>query len=356
MRVRYSRLKIFHFPGKLASLPRDIGEIRPPLHIRIKPTNACSHRCRYCAYRAPNLQLGRDMDPRESIPREKMLEIVEDLASMGVQAVTFSGGGDPFCYPHLHEAAERLAASGIPFAALTNGARLEGDAAALFARSAAWLRISMDGWDAPSYARYRGVDEEEFDRVIGNIRRFRSLGGACRLGINLVVDRENAPHVFDFIRMAKDLGADSIKISPCVIADSGAENNAYHRPFFADVNGQIARARETFESDAFEIYHAYHEQQTVFAKPYSWCPYLQILPVIGADMRVYTCQDKAYNRESGLLGSIEHERFSDFWMRNKAKFFDVNPSIHCNHHCVSDAKNRLVLEYLEIEREHLGFV
>jgi len=354
--VRYSQLKVFHFPEKLASLARDTDAIRPPLHIRIKPTNACTHRCRYCAYRAPDLQLGRDMDQRQSIPREKMLEVVGDLIAMGVQAVTFSGGGDPFCYPHLKDAVERLTGSGVPFAALTNGARLTGDVAALFAQSAAWLRVSMDGWDAPSYARYRGVDEDEFDRVIGNIRRFRALGDRCHLGVNLVVDRDNAPHVFDFIRMVRDLGADSIKISPCVVSDSGAENNAYHRPFFDDVNAQIAHARECFASDTFEIYHAYHEQQTAFEKPYTWCPYLQILPVIGADLGVYTCQDKAYNRESGLLGTIAHERFRDFWMRDKAKFFRVNPSRDCDHHCVADAKNRLVLEYLGIEAEHLGFV
>ncbi len=354
--MRYSPLKVFHFPDKLASLPRDNPEIRPPLHIRIKPTNACSHRCRYCAYRAPDLQLGRDMDERQFIPKEKMLEIVDDLVAMDVQAVTFSGGGDPFCYPFLKEAAERLAESGIQFAALTNGARLAGDVAALFAQSAAWLRISMDGWDAQSYARYRSVDEDEFDRVIGNIKRFRAMGGACRLGINLVVDRENAPHVFDFIGMAKDLGADSIKVSPCVISDRSGDNNAYHRPFFDEVNAQIARAKQAFGAMPFEIYHAYHDQQTAFDKPYTWCPYLQILPVIGADMRVYTCQDKAYNRETGLVGSIEHERFRDFWMSDKAKFFKVDPSRDCNHHCVADAKNRLVLEYLDIENSHLGFV
>lgn len=354
--MRYSPLKIFHFPEKLKSLPRENPEIRPPLHIRVKPTNACSHRCRYCAYRAPDLQLGWDMDERQSIPQEKMLEIVDDLAAMGVRAVTFSGGGDPFCYPHLTETAEKLAAAGIRIAALSNGARLSGDVAAVFARCATWLRISMDGWDAESYARYRSVDGEEFDRVVGNIRRFCAMGGPCRLGINLVVDRENAPHVFDFIGMARDLGADSIKISPCVISDSGQENNAYHRPFFDDVNVQIARAKKEFSGTSFEIYHAYHEQQIVFSKSYTWCPYLQILPVIGADMCVYSCQDKAYNRESGIIGSIEQVRFRDFWTENKAKFFQINPSRDCNHHCVADGKNQLVLEYLDIENEHLGFV
>ena len=352
----YSPLKIFHFPEKLASLPRTRTEIRPPLHIRIKPTNVCSHRCRYCSYRADDLQLGRDMAQADSIPRAKMMEIVEDVIAMGVRAVTFSGGGDPFCYPFLKDAAERLAGSQVRFAALTNGAKMQGDVAELFARSASWLRVSMDGWDAQSYARYRGVSEREFDRVIANMRRFQALGGQCRLGINLIVDRENASHVFEFIRMAKTIGVATIKISPCIVSDSAEQNNQYHQPLLEEVDAQIAKAKRLLESAHFEVYHAYHSQRATFEKTYTWCPYMQILPVIGADQSVYTCQDKAYNRDTGLLGSIEHQRFRDFWMKDKAKFFAVNPSRDCNHHCVADPKNRLLHEYLEIDREHLGFV
>jgi len=86
-------MKIFHYKEKLDSLPESVDKILPPVHIRIKPTNACNHNCRYCAYRADNLQLGQDMRIKDSIPKEKMMEIIDDLEDMGVKAVTFSGGG-----------------------------------------------------------------------------------------------------------------------------------------------------------------------------------------------------------------------------------------------------------------------
>ena len=355
MGLRYTSLKMFHFPERLESLPRGNPVIGPPLHVRIKPTNVCCHRCRYCAYRAPELRLGEDMQPRAAIPRDKLREILGDLIAMGVQAVTFSGGGDPFCYPRLAEAAAQLAKSPVRFAALTNGARLEGEAAAVFARSASWLRISMDGWDGPSYARYRGVGEDEFGRVVRNIERFRALSGACFLGVSYIVDEMNAPHVFEFIGMAKGFGADSIKISPCIVSEDGDANNRYHAPFFASVREQIARARAVFEAPGFEIFDAYHQLQSVFDKPYEWCPYLQLLPVIAADQCVYSCQDKAYTA-SGRLGSIENEPFQAFWMREKEKFYRIVPACDCRHHCVADGKNRLVLEYLAADEEHLGFV
>ena len=356
MDVRYSKLKVFHYPEKLASLPEDTPEIRPPLHVRIKPTNVCAHSCWYCAYRYDDLQLGKDIDLRESIPRDRMMEIVDDLIEMQVQAVTFSGGGDPFYYPHLAETAAKLADSPIRFASLTNGARLEGEKAAIFSEHGSWVRISIDGWNPESYAKYRGVKLTEFDRVIGNMREFTALGGPCRLGISLIVDKDNAAHVHEQVAMANSVGAASIKISPAIVSDHGPENNVYHDPFFDDVNAQIEQAKRDFERDGFEVYHAYHRQEVDFTKDYHWCPFLQMLCVIGADLRVYACQDKAYNLDTGLLGSIQDMRFKDFWMSDKNKFFQINPAEHCGHHCVAHQKNKLVLEYLGAGVEHGEFV
>ena len=77
MGLLYSRTKVFHYKDKLDSLPRESSVVLPPLHIRIKPTNACVHNCRYCAYRVESLQLGQDMSKRDAIPRDKMIEITQ---------------------------------------------------------------------------------------------------------------------------------------------------------------------------------------------------------------------------------------------------------------------------------------
>ena len=125
--MKYSKMKILHFPDKIRSLPEAVPQALPPIHVRVKPTNRCNHNCSYCAYRLESLSVGKDMSVRDQIPREKLLELIEDFIEMGVKAVTFSGGGEPFLYPHLAEAAAKLAASPLRFAALTNGSRLEGD-------------------------------------------------------------------------------------------------------------------------------------------------------------------------------------------------------------------------------------
>jgi MoaA/NifB/PqqE/SkfB family radical SAM enzyme len=303
-----------------------------------------------------DLQLGKDMNVRDFIPRDKMLEIIDDIIEMGVNAVTFSGGGEPFCYPYLLDVAKRLSQSPVKFAALTNGVLLTGEVAEVFANHATWLRISIDGWDGSSYAEYRGVGQNEFDKVLANIRNFKKFGGSCYTGASVIVDRTNAVHVYDLIETLCETGVNSVKVSPCIVSNSGKENNEYHEPIFDTVKEQVAKARDKFATEDFEIFDSYHEQLESFEKDYTWCPYLQILPIIGADQNVYSCQDKAYNLDEGLIGSIENMRFRDFWFSGKDKFFSINPSLHCNHHCVAGAKNKLLLEYLTADDKHLMFI
>jgi MoaA/NifB/PqqE/SkfB family radical SAM enzyme len=296
------------------------------------------------------------MRERDFIPRDKMLEIIQEIAAMGVRSVTFSGGGDPFHYPYLLEAVKALAKGGVKFASLTHGARLSGEIAEYFAHCATWLRISIDGWDDKSYSSYRGVPEGEFGRVMANMRNFKSLGGRCYLGVVFIVDKGNCAEVYNFIRMVRDIGADSVKVSPCIVSNSGRENNLYHKQFFGQVKDQVAKAMRDFCAGGFEIFDAYHELAEKFEKEYGWCPYLQITPVIGADLNVYPCHDKAYNLENGLLGSIKDMRFKDFWFSDKNTFFKINPMRDCNNHCVVNANNKMILEYLNADRNHLEFV
>lgn len=351
MKVAYSNLKIFNYKDKLDSL--DTQEIKSPIHIRIKPTNICNHRCWYCAYRQDNLQLGKDMVLSDFIPEQKMMEIIDDIVNMKVRAVTFSGGGDPFCYPFLCQAVKQLAKTEIKFAALTNGGRLYGEVANVFAHYATWVRVSMDGWDDESYSYYRNVGYGEYTKVVSNMESFKKLGGNCYLGVSLIIDQTNATHIYESTERLKNIGVDSIKMSPCVTNDIGKDNDTYHLPIFDTVRKQIEMSIDKLASPTFEIYDSYHKLAEKYEKDYTWCPYLQILTVIGADQNIYACQDKAYNK-AGLLGSLKEKRFKDVWFESKDKFFKINPSVDCNHHCLSNNKNKLVLEYLNAE--HLEFV
>jgi sulfatase maturation enzyme AslB (radical SAM superfamily) len=349
----YSNTKVLRDPDRLAAMTagRDVA----PVHVRIKPTNVCNHSCYFCAYRTDNVSLGADMDLRDKIPAAKMAEIVEDLIAMGVEAVTFSGGGEPLIYPNIAAFVVRLAESGIKVGTLTNGSRLRGKVAEAFSAHATWVRVSIDGWDGPSYAKYRSIGEDAFAKVMHNLSAFAALGGPCSLGASIIVDQDNAGHLRDLTATLKDHGVRHVKISPCILSNDGAANSAYRAAFSTTVREQIDRARE-LEDGQFAVVDHYHHEPESFDKVHTSCPVLNLLTVIGADCMVYSCQDKAYTKE-GALGSIADRGFREFWFskRASARRAAINPARDCPHHCVVNAKNALLLDYLAAEPEHAAF-
>ncbi len=354
MKAVYSNLKFLRFKEQLDALEN--GHMVSPVHIRIKPINACNHDCWYCAYHVDDLQLGKMMEMNDVIPRGKMMEIIDDLGDMGVKAVTFSGGGEPTIYPHLEESINRLGQKEIKVASLTNGSGLKGAVAETFARYGTWVRISFDGWDSESYAKFRNVKLGEFDKVIRNMRDFAGLKSACVLGTSYIVGQKNYEHVFDFVSLMKDTGVNHVKITGLVVSNNGLENKQYHDGIREEVREQIDRAK-LLEDDTLKIVNHYHEMSERFGKEYTTCPSQQFLIVIGANNKVYSCQDKAYTNE-GLLGSIENKRFKEFWFseENYNRIMSINPSVDCTHHCSAHQKNLLSHEYLAVDENHVEFI
>jgi len=355
----YASTKIFHFPDRLAAVTA--GKVPAPVHIRLKPTNRCNHRCHYCCYRNKNLFLSQLMNEADEIPRDKMAELVNDFGKMGVKAVTFSGGGEPLCYPHIVETIEGLAARGVKIAMLSNGGLLAGEVAAALAAKAVWLRVSIDAAGREGYAKSRGVSPAEFDKVCANINGFaRTPGRRCVLGLNLIVTRDNSPDILDFLRLSKDLGVDHVKVSGVVVSTEPSANDAYHAPIYPAVRRQLDQALATLPDGNFTIVDLLHEPtstEAMYQKAYHWCPMSRFLVVVAADQQVYTCQDKAYTA-SGQLGSIRDVSFREMWASpaTAARLQRLDPSRDCGHHCVAHTKNLMLLEYFGSDPGHLEFV
>lgn len=246
--MNYSKLKILHHKHKLDSF--ESGEITAPVHIRIKPTNACNHNCSYCSYQNSYGQLGKDMQVQDKIPREKMDEIISDCAEMGVKAITFSGGGEPLLYKGITDVLQDCNDRGISTAILTNGVLLKDDMLKVAMDTCSWIRISMDGWDPESYANYRKCPPEDFDQLMDNIEMAGKITTNCVLGVNIIVDKENAFHLYDMVKKVHDLGVKSIKISPCIVSNDGKKNSDVHFKIRSVVQAQIDR----ISAEGIEVY------------------------------------------------------------------------------------------------------
>lgn len=350
----YSNLKIFAHPEKLDALQR--GERTAPVYVRIKPTNICNHHCYYCSYADEELALRDSVNLRDQIEWKKLLEIIEDLSEMGVKAVTFSGGGEPLVYPRIVSAMQEVLAKKIDLSIITNGQLLSGERAAILSQ-AKWVRISLDAADRETYARIRRIPLESFEIILDNIRRFSLMKSPhCELGINFVVNHENADQIYQAAKLVYELGVNHIKFTARVTKDL----EEYHQPFKENAIEQIYRAEQDFQRSGFKIINKYEDdfQYCMVSKRcYSFCGIKEIFTVIAADSKVYFCHDKAYVK-AGIVGDLKPQSFRELWFspETEERYRTFNARKECEHHCVYDDRNILINSFLALDKNHINFL
>ena len=169
----YSQSKIaFHQP-KLESFMD--GEITAPIYVRVKPTNICNHACYYCSYQPDyNCVVSETINLKDSIPKEKLLEILDDFKDIGVKAITYSGGGEPLIYNHIQECLEKTVKNKIELSIITNGQKLNRRNAEILSQ-AEWVRVSADYCNAETFQAIRKRPESWFYELRDNIKNFAQI-------------------------------------------------------------------------------------------------------------------------------------------------------------------------------------
>ena len=356
IKQRYGNLKLLWHPEKLKSFLEE--KIISPVYIRIKPTNRCNHRCRFCSYDPLEGDVGvrNELNRIDEIPKEKMFEILKDLNDMSVKAVTYSGGGEPLIYPYIEEAMQRTLHYGINLSIITNGQKLNGKKADILSQ-ANWVRISSDASDAKSFSEIRRVPKECFRELTENIRNFAKIKNpGCELGINFVVHKNNFNQVYKSVKHFRDLGVNHIKITPMWISDF----REYHERMNDSVLEQITKAKEDFKNENFNVYDTYEGDfsgASVSERIYNRCYVMQTVPVIAANCKVYFCHDKAYASE-GIFGDIKDKSFKELWFSKEAAeiFKNFNPKEKCRHHCANDSKNILINSAIDCYGKDINFI
>lgn len=349
----YSDLKILCHPDKLDDILKE--KRTAPLYVRIKPTNICNQNCWYCAYANDTAVESRTVNRRESIPWEKMQEIINDLEEMGTKAITFSGGGEPLCYHHIYETLGMVRDKNIDYAMITNGQALESGAREMLA-AAKWVRISLDSVCEEKYEKIRRV--KTWKKVMENIAKFADeKSEECVLGINYVVTKDNYLDVYEMCRLLSNLGVENVKFSPLMVRGEIPE---YHMQIREKVEEQIAMAKSDFQSENFTVIDKYTDDDSFnrnFRKQCSKCYIKEIFTVIGADCKVYFCHQRAYT-EKGTVGDIAQQPFKKMWFSGETtkRFRDMIPKEECDFRCAFEERNLLLDSLVNMDKRHINFI
>ena len=343
---KYSDLKIFSFPEKIASFRDDI--ITAPIYVRIKPINICQHACRFCTYSdgstrkkdRPDLHLQSGMhtamNERDTMPTEKALELMDDLGAIGTKAITFSGGGEPLLHKDIAVIMGRAIEAGLDLSMITNGQSLSGLRAELLGQ-AKWVRVSMDYTSSEQMVASRNVPESWFDGVITNLEQFaKTKTQSCDLGVNFIITNYNYEGLVPFAKRLKDIGVENVRFSPVYVQNF----KEYHTPIATRVREQLAECQSFCDSD-FTINTTYDLDSPSKSplRPFHRCLYAQAACVVGADLDIYACHNTAYSNH-GRIASMKNQSFAQAWFSEEARTWhkNFNPGVSCLHECANHAK------------------
>jgi len=346
---KYSDYKILHFGEKIKSFKTET--VSAPIYVRVKPINLCNHGCFFCIYsdgfRVKDKDnhiisgMHTDIEEKDTIPTVKMFEILDDFKDMGVRAVTYSGGGEPLIHKDIVEIMQKTLDYNIDLSIITNGQRLNGDRAKVLA-NAKWVRISMDYTNSEQMVDFRNVTKKSFNIVLNNINDFSKIKkSSCDLSVNYIVHKDNFKGLYEFAKLLKESGVENIRFSPMWVPNF----YEYHSEIEDEVENELTKASELID-DSFTLNTTYHiEKNSSHStnRSYNRCFIMETIPVVGADLGIYTCHNKAYDN-AGKVGTVANNRFKDMWFSDKTKrFFDnFNAKISCQHECSNDGKNKLI--------------
>ncbi len=162
-------------------------------------TNRCNLSCEHCYSQSdPHCQTGGELTTTEAFG------VIDDLASMGVPLIIFTGG-EPLLREDLWDLADHAATRGIKTALSTNGTLISADVARKIRKSGIeYAGISLDGAGPDTHDRFRN-SPGAFQRATSAFASCREEG--VRSGVRVTLTKENFHELGPLVDLALELGA-----------------------------------------------------------------------------------------------------------------------------------------------------
>lgn len=275
---------------------------------------------------------------------DRLIRLCDELASSGVRAVIFIGGGEPLVHASTPDAIARLLDRDVRVGMVTNGTHLDrlGDPAL---RGLAWTRVSMDAGTQETYDRVRpSRGRSVFPRVVANVANAARAG--ARVGYSFVAlgptaRTSNVKDIVPATRLAKALGCAYIEFKAQLDPEHHVER--WPREHVEELRACLEEAADEGtpeftilrSSSLLALLAGRHAQP----KPYSWCPSTHIRTLV-TPTGLYTC---AYHRGDARhkIGDVTDATFGDAW--SQADHLRADPSRHCDFHCARHGVNQHML-------------
>lgn len=193
----------------------DAGEKPGPFEIWIFPTNRCNLKCAICWQRWAEKEFG-GVDYKSEISDERLLDLIDEGAALGVHTWRIVGGGEPMIRGDLViRLCERIRQLGMNGYIQSNGTKFTRDQIEALIRIG-WEHVtfSLDGPSAEINDSIRS--SHSFEKATRNLGIFRDLKRQYNstyplISLCSVVTTRNADHLEEMVALACEYDCDSLE-------------------------------------------------------------------------------------------------------------------------------------------------
>ncbi|HVP06449.1 MAG TPA: radical SAM protein, partial [Candidatus Acidoferrum sp.] len=214
---------------------------RKPDMIGWEITSQCNLTCKHCFSAASRRA-------HNELTHEECLKVIDSMAAIGVGYIGWTGG-EPLLRTDLEELTEYAGSKGIRCTITTNGVLLDRQRAeSIVASRNRAIQISLDGSTAERNHRMRSATSDEYERILEALHICYELG--TRIVLATMIGRENLEDGPEMIRMAKQLGAGSIRFCGYTPIGRGKRGEVFKRLGFSSGLMELHRFIETAQDDS----------------------------------------------------------------------------------------------------------
>ncbi len=281
------------------------GESVYPILVEMDLSNTCNHHCTFCNF--------SHLIDRSVLTKEVGYKIVGQLRMCGVKAINWTGGGEPLTNPYFPSIFTYAKSVGMEQGLFTNGALIKEEHIEVLLQTQRWIRFSIDAATPSTYYSIRG--KNEFENVLQNVRTMVRVRNEMRydtqIGIGFVITKENYTEIDKFADLITKLGVDYGQYKPCI---SSEHTNATW--WECEVKPYLEQVFATNVKATINLYKFNDLSENQFDKPYLLCYGHVFCPCVGAEGKVYVC-NQMRGKEEYCMGDLHTHSFEEIWKGKK---------------------------------------
>lgn len=349
--IRMDSHKLIYHPETVARWLN--GENIYPIEMEIGLTNACNHRCIFCAVDYTGYQSNR-------IDSRILIGNLEELAPRGVKSIIYAGEGEPLLHREAPDIINRTKGLGIDAAMSTNGVLLTPEMSRECLGSLTWIRFSVAGITDTTYDRIQQGKPGDLSRVLSNmeaaVRVKKEQGLNTTLGVQLLLLPDNKNEIVQMGKELRKVGVDYFTVKPF------SQHPQSRHILQVDYKEMLELEKEVkqLQTDNYKVYFRAHSMQKLECKRcYKHCWALPFMVYMDAKGNLWPCI-VFMGKDELKYGNIYESSFADIWEGGHRKeivdhFMNMDLEKNCRELCRLDEMNRY-LDQLKHPGEHVNFI